>query len=359
MNIISDQLNKHNTPASMATPMPISSANATHHNLFSNAHPRQLATRYSYSLLHATKELRWSRFRGFTNFKCAASADENAKDNEAQVSVSDVSKDELAAKLAAAEAEAEALRRELAGRRGDKQVDLAKLKPAIPEKRIDGIGYRETILPATGKAMGGEELQPSKWGLSEAELFLSKGSPSEKTQIDGPPMDDNANEIVKRRLIIGIGLALLGTSLAFFKLPTGLVKSPKPLSLYVIPIIHLRDQLTTIENSSSDPNSVKLQLKKLFDSGEISKDIFLSAAGYLEGADADLASSITYSIFDYLNQADYDKYFDYMGQPSASQQLGFLKFSLQSIQAARESIDKFLSLIPREQLEAAQSQIMQ
>lgn len=343
----------------MATPTPIScAANATHHKYFCNAHPRQLATRYSYSLLLAANELRWSRFTGFTNIKCAASAEENAKDNEAQVSVSDVSKDELAAKLAAAEAEAEALRRELAGRRGDKKVDLSKLKPAIPEQRIDGIGYRETIFSPTGKAMGEKELQPSKWGLSEAELFISKGSPSERTQIGGPPMEDSAKEVVKRRLIIGIGLALLGTSLAFFKLPTGLVKPAKPLFLYVIPIIHLREQLTTIENSSSDPNSVKLELKNLFDSGEISKDIFISAAGYLEGADAELASSITYSIFDYLNQADYNKYFDYMGQPSASQQLGFLKFSLQSIQAARENIDKFLSLIPREQLEAAQSQIM-
>lgn len=322
----------------MATPTPIScAANATHHKYFCNAHPRQLATRYSYSLLLAANELRWSRFTGFTNIKCAASAEENAKDNEAQVSVSDVSKDELAAKLAAAEAEAEALRRELAGRRGDKKVDLSKLKPAIPEQRIDGIGYRETIFSPTGKAMGEKELQPSKWGLSEAELFISKGSPSERTQIGGPPMEDSAKE---------------------FKLPTGLVKPAKPLFLYVIPIIHLREQLTTIENSSSDPNSVKLQLKNLFDSGEISKDIFISAAGYLEGADAELASSITYSIFDYLNQADYNKYFDYMGQPSASQQLGFLKFSLQSIQAARENIDKFLSLIPREQLEAAQSQIM-
>ena len=56
--------------------------------------------------------------------------------------------------LAAAEAEAESLRRELAGRRGDKNVDLSKLKPPIPEQRIDGIGYRETIFSATGKDMG-------------------------------------------------------------------------------------------------------------------------------------------------------------------------------------------------------------
>lgn len=48
--------------------------------------------------------------------------------------------------LAAAEAEAEALRRELAARKGNRDTtDLSKLKPATPEKRIDGTGYRETL----------------------------------------------------------------------------------------------------------------------------------------------------------------------------------------------------------------------
>ena len=51
--------------------------------------------------------------------------------------------------LAAAEAKAESLRRELAGRRGDKNVDLSKLKPPILEQRIDGIGYREAIFSST------------------------------------------------------------------------------------------------------------------------------------------------------------------------------------------------------------------
>lgn len=56
--------------------------------------------------------------------------------------------------LAAAEAEAEALRKELAARRASKDVDLAKLKPAMPEKRIDGTGFRETLFSGPGKASG-------------------------------------------------------------------------------------------------------------------------------------------------------------------------------------------------------------
>ncbi|KAH9327637.1 hypothetical protein KI387_007815, partial [Taxus chinensis] len=221
---------------------------------------------------------------------------------QAQVSVSDTAKDDLAAKLAAAEAEAETLRRELAARRGDREIDLSKLKPAVPEKRIDGVGYRETIFSAPGKAMGSEVEQPSKWGLSEAELFLSKGAPSERTQIGGRPVEDNSKEVVTRRLLIGTGFALLAIGLAFFKLPTGLVKPPKPLFIYIVLILKLREQLTTIENSASDVNSVRFQLNKVNNSDEISRDIFLSAAGYLEGADSEIASSIAYSIFDYLNQ---------------------------------------------------------
>ena len=57
--------------------------------------------------------------------------------------------------LAAAEAEAEALRKELAARKGSSgTTDLSKLKPATPEKRIDGTGYRETIFSGPGKTTG-------------------------------------------------------------------------------------------------------------------------------------------------------------------------------------------------------------
>ncbi|XP_059074029.1 uncharacterized protein LOC131031204 isoform X2 [Cryptomeria japonica] len=381
--------------------------NGSHLHIISHSSSQKIASHHTYSVT-LTKELKWSPHTIITGMQSrtrlrAASSDNNAEDNKEPASISDTSRDDLAAKLAAAEAEAEALRRELAERKGNRDIDLSKLKPAIPEKRIDGVGYRETIFSAPGKAM--EVEQPSKWGLSEAELFLSKGAPSERTQIGSSPIEDNSKEIVARRLLIGSGLALSAIGLAYFKLPAGLVKPSKPLFVYVIPILQLREQLMTIENFASDVNLVRFQLKKINDSDDFSKDTFLSAAGYLEGADRDTASSITYSIFDYLNQAsngdpgvvrsskdkgdllqpsidkdgllwtnvdkgdlfsnpvfqgeaDYNKYFDYMGQPPVSQQLDFLKFSLKSIQAAREQIDKFLSLIPQEELQAAKSQIM-
>ena len=55
--------------------------------------------------------------------------------------------------MAAAEAEAAALRKELASR-SNKDVDLARLKPATPEKRIDGTGFRETLFSGISKDSG-------------------------------------------------------------------------------------------------------------------------------------------------------------------------------------------------------------
>lgn len=270
---------------------------------------------------------------------------------------SDEEKEELAAKLAAAEAEADALRKELAARRASKDVDLAKLKPATPEKRIDGTGFRETLFSGTGNSSDGVVKEPNSWGLLEAEIFLSKGAPTEGSSLGGPATEDNSNEIVKRRLLIGLGITVVAVGLSFLKLPQGFIKPPKPLFFYLGPIVRLREQLKLIENSSSDVNSVRQRLQQALNPADISKDTFLSAAGWLEGSDADKAISLTFTIFDYLNQADYNRYFEAMGKPSTTQQLEFFKFSLQAVQAARENIDLFLSTMPEEALQAANNNL--
>lgn len=286
--------------------------------------------------------------------KTLAQQQEQQPPEAASVSVkTDEEKEELAAKLAAAESEAEALRKELAARRANRDVDLAKLKPATPEKRIDGTGFRETLFSGTGKDSGGQDKNPNSWGLLEAELFVSKGAPTEGSSLGGPAIEDGSNEVVKRRLLIGLGITIVAVGLSFLKLPQGLVKPPKPLFFYLGPIVRLHEQLKLIEKSSSDANSVRQRLQQALNPAYISKDTFLSAAGWLEGADADKAVALTYKIFDYLNQADYNKYYEALGTPSAAQQLEFLKFSLRSVQVARENLDSFLSVMPQEALEAA------
>lgn len=149
--------------------------------------------------------------------------------------------------LAAAEAEAEALRKELSARRAaaGKDVDISKLKPATPEKRIDGTGFRETILPLQAKPKTGtgtcsfrlllldarpawgcaysfcyrcpgssRQQQFNRWSLSETELFLSKGAPTEGTGLGVPALEDGSDELVRRRLVLGCGLALVAVGAA-------------------------------------------------------------------------------------------------------------------------------------------------
>ncbi len=62
---------------------------------------------------------------------------------------------------------------------------------------------------------GTPEQQPSKWGLSEAELFLSKGAPTEGMGLGGEAMEPGSEAIVTRRLAIGVGITVLAVGLAF------------------------------------------------------------------------------------------------------------------------------------------------
>lgn len=64
---------------------------------------------------------------------------------------------------------------------------------------------------------GKPEQQPSKWGLSEAEMFLSKGAPTEGMGLGGEAMEAGSEEIVTRRLIIGVGVTVLAVGLAFVR----------------------------------------------------------------------------------------------------------------------------------------------
>lgn len=60
--------------------------------------------------------------------------------------------------------------------------------------------------------------QPNSWGLLEAELFLSKGAPTEGSSLGGPALEENSNEIVKRRLFIGLGITVVAVGLSFVSL---------------------------------------------------------------------------------------------------------------------------------------------
>ncbi|KAG0587756.1 hypothetical protein KC19_2G188900 [Ceratodon purpureus] len=295
------------------------------------------------------------RLVGLDSRRCRpsrASIEDNSDNGASTTSTSE--KEDLSAKLAAAEAEAEALRKELAARKGSSgTTDLSKLKPATPEKRIDGTGYRETIFSGPGKTTGKPEQQPSKWGLSEAELFLSKGAPTEGSGLGLEAMEAGSQDIINRRLIIGVGITALAVGLAFLKFPTG--RPSKPLFLYVVSILQLQRTLKSLEDSVVEVEELKGALRRAGRPDEIKSNL-LNAAAWLDGENADKASQLSFEIYEYVDQADYSRYFENLGEPNAVQQMEFLKFGLQSIKAARKKVDEFLTLIPSEALDAAASQ---
>jgi hypothetical protein len=62
---------------------------------------------------------------------------------------------------------------------------------------------------------GTPEQQPNKWGLSEAELFLSKGAPTEGRIFGEQAAEPTTDAIVTRRLLISVGITILAVGLAF------------------------------------------------------------------------------------------------------------------------------------------------
>eukprot|EP00244_Chara_vulgaris_P013847 TRINITY_DN825_c0_g1_i1.p1 TRINITY_DN825_c0_g1~~TRINITY_DN825_c0_g1_i1.p1 ORF type:complete len:403 (-),score=55.20 TRINITY_DN825_c0_g1_i1:389-1597(-) len=288
--------------------------------------------------------------------------DENRDEESSTSGDSDSLESELAAKIAAMEAEAKALRAELARRAGKEgaDIDLAKLQPQRPEKRIDGTGYRETLMSGPGRPFTGDAAAPSpdKWGLSEAQLFLTRGGPTEGGDLAGPAIEEGAEGIIQRRLLIGVGLAVAAVALAFVKDPFGRSKPPKPLFLYLAPIMSLLESLKALEGYEEDASKFQLQLKRVIGSTSSLRENLLSAASSLENdADSERATSLAFEALDFLNQADYSQYFDNRGEPSLSQLLEFSRFSFQCVTEASNKLQAFLALMPEEAVSAARGYI--
>lgn len=264
----------------------------------------------------------------------------------------DAAKADLAAKLAAAEAEAAALRLELDQRRLQQSSQLLRMKPNS-DVYIDGTGTRESIFSGpklTGKSSSG----PSRsWGLTEAELLA--GDEGAEGSMDA----QEAKRIVTRRLIIGGGLAGGALALAMFDLPLLLSPPSKPLFFYVAPLVRLQLALEGIEGQAGvmDAFAFLSQLKFAVGSIDAVRENLVSATVLLDdSAKQQTAKQLAFEIVDYLQQADYSNYFDNLGAPTPSQQVEFVRFSLQAIQAARSRLIAFLSCLPQEVVQSARRQ---
>ncbi|CAI5971290.1 unnamed protein product [Closterium sp. NIES-64] len=152
----------------------------------------------------------------------------------------DVEKEELAARLAAAEAEAAALRLELEQRRLEKADNLIRMKPNS-DVYIDGTGARETIFQGP-VVTGGKKGAVRSWGFTETELLSAQAGGEGDGELDGKERDG----IVTRRLLIGAGLAVLALPVALYDIPLTVAPPTKPLFFYVVPLVRLQLALQAI-----------------------------------------------------------------------------------------------------------------
>ncbi|GAQ87362.1 hypothetical protein KFL_003480060 [Klebsormidium nitens] len=271
---------------------------------------------------------------------------------------------DMAERLAKAEAEAAALRKELESRKAVVGADLGKPRPG--NKRIDGTGLREVLWEGPGaqkeRAKFSKSAKSAKWGLSEAELFISRGAgEGEMEAIVGPATDEGAENVVRRNLIIGVALAVVAGVLAFVRFPGGRPQPSKPLFFYLVPLVRIQGLLPQLQLAIEEGRLADLreQLKTIVGEPNNLKDNLLNAASWLPtDAELDAANQVAFDVLEYVDQADSKKYFDNFGEPSAAQRSEFSKFSLQSIKAASRKLDEFFKLMPSEDVAAAKEQVL-
>lgn len=270
-------------------------------------------------------------------------------------SVSDV-----VARLAAAEAEAQALRDALNAAQAGKedltelsQDELAKRKIAPPEQRIDGMGYRENLFsgPSAGQSKGN-----SGW-LQESDLAFFTGQGATES---GAAMSEEDQSTVNRRLIGG--LVFTAAAGAFGLVPDRQVrpKPSKPLFFYLVPILRIQALIGDLETAAEAGEWGELRniLQRISKEPNNAKENLKSAAACLDDdKQFEKAESLIVEFLEYLSQVDFKNYYDNVGQVSVTQEMQFKDFSLQCAKAAGKKLDEFIRLMPEEQLGAARSQL--
>eukprot|EP00238_Polyblepharides_amylifera_P005547 CAMPEP_0196583654 /NCGR_PEP_ID=MMETSP1081-20130531/44227_1 /TAXON_ID=36882 /ORGANISM="Pyramimonas amylifera, Strain CCMP720" /LENGTH=310 /DNA_ID=CAMNT_0041904603 /DNA_START=52 /DNA_END=984 /DNA_ORIENTATION=+ len=250
---------------------------------------------------------------------------------------------DVVARLAAAEKEAEQLRQLLEQAQGS--VDLSKQKPAKSAKRIDGTGGRETIFGGRSKSWLQEE---------DVAFFTGDGAVESGS---GVGVDPEEQSTVTRRLLIG--LAGIGAFAVLSQVPdsTTRPKPSKPLFFYLVPLIRIQALLPDLEKTveGGDAESLRAALRSVQGSPNNVKDNLKNAAACLDDdRDFDRANKIAGELIEYVSQVDYTKYFDSVSSKVNERQISF---SLNCVQAIEKKLVEFLAVMPRDQVEAARTQV--
>jgi len=330
---------------------------------------------------------------------CAASTPDGPSSDTAKGALNESDLAAVLAQLRKKEAEAQALRDALEAQQksaaptaGKSQDELAKLKPAplATGKRIDGATARLGGVSAAGTD---DDSSPTSAWLSERDLdfFVGAGrGVGEQETGTGVAAEDQGTVSVRvlcpvpwppslcashsrttcarlvrhsqRRLAIG---AVLTAGFAAWSLVPDDSLSPtpaKPLFFYIVALLRARQLLTSCEAATADADWQQLKAIRQqvlgASSGDTLRENLTSAAQLLPDAQKrERARQLVTSTLEYVDQTDYNAYFDNVGQPSGAQNAEFAAFCLKAVSAAERDLDAFIALMPAEDLEAARSQI--
>ena len=203
--------------------------------------------------------------------------------------------------------------------------------------------------------------------------FFTRGGPGEAGGVgEEEGMSEADSATVSRRLAVGgvltagLGaLALIPSEDVELPASLPLVGGPEggaPLFLSLVPLLRARGQLDYLEPllRQGDVDEARSALGGVLGEPLQLQRNLEAAARALEAGSAsrERARRLIPDILEYTRGVDFDTYFDTRAtRPSGAELAKFTDYSLQSLRKAGGELDAFLALMPKEQLEAARSQV--
>ena len=203
--------------------------------------------------------------------------------------------------------------------------------------------------------------------------FFTRGGPGEAGGVgEEGGMSEADSATVSRRLAVGgvltagLGaLALIPSEDVELPASLPLVGGPEggaPLFLSLVPLLRARGQLDYLEPllRQGDVDEARSALGGVLGEPLQLQRNLEAAARALEAGSAsrERARRLIPDILEYTRGVDFDTYFDTRAtRPSGAELAKFTDYSLQSLRKAGGELDAFLALMPKEQLEAARSQV--
>lgn len=259
--------------------------------------------------------------------------------------------EDVLARLRQAEEELAKLKQQLGAQQQPNEKTDVLDAPAY--RRIDSTDNRET-LDFSGSKKG------TAW-LTEADVgFFTEDNGNSVQEALGTVPEEQA--VIQKRLLIGGVLSVGVLALAFIPTETFRPKPRAPLFFYLVPLLRIQELLVQCKDfiDNAQWSDLRVVLRLILGPPNEVRSNLDAAIGCLEDPrSAEKAAQVAAELVEYLQQIDYNKYFDAVPQAeiTGSQQAEFVKFSSNSLLAAQKKLKEFLALMPYDQLGAAKQQV--